>query len=143
MEAITPLLSTDIIIEKDNKVILIHREIEPFKNTLTLPGGHVEIGETVENAAIREAKEETGLNIKLKEILGIYSEPKREPRGHFVSVSFIAEVVDGKLEGSFEGEPKWYSLDEIDFDNMGFDHGQMLRDFIKWKKTKETFWSSK
>lgn len=139
----TPLLSVSITIEKDEKILLIVREIEPYKNKLILPGGFVEYGETVEQAAVRESEEETGLKVKLKEILGVYSDPKRDPRFCSGDVSFVAEVVGGKLKGSFEGKPKWYSLKEIDFDKMGFDHGKILKDFIKWKKSKVTFWTSR
>jgi ADP-ribose pyrophosphatase YjhB (NUDIX family) len=143
MEVKTPFLATDIIIQKDERILLILREIEPHKNKLTFPGGFVEYGETIEQAAVREAKEETSLKIRLKEILGVYSDPRREPRFHAVTVVFIAEIIGGKLKGSFEGKPRWYSLKEINFSDLGFDHSKILKDYIKWKKSGRTFWSSK
>lgn len=139
----TPVVAVDMIIEKDDKIVLLLRDKEPFRGMIVVPGGKVEYGETVEEAAIRESKEETGLKVKLKDILGVYSDPKRDPRWHSVSVAFVEEIVSGKLKGSYEGEPKWYSMDEIDFDKMGFDHGKILKDYMKWKKSKGTFWSSK
>lgn len=143
MNVKTPILVADVIIEKDGKIVLIKREINPFKGKLVFPAGHVEVGETVEQAAVRETKEETGLKVKLKEILGVYSDPKRDPRYHDVSVVFIAGIVGGKLKGSFEGNPKWYPLNKINFNDMGFDHSKILKDYIKWKKSKGTFWSAK
>jgi len=138
MKVKTPVSAVDMIIEKASKIVLLHRGTEPYKDTLVLPGGLVEIGETVEHAAVRESMEETGLKI-----LGVYSNPKRDPRFHSVSTVFTAEVVDGKLNGSYEGRPKWYSLEEINFSDMGFDHAKILKDYIKWKKSGGTFWTSK
>lgn len=77
-----PIPTVDVIIEKGDKIVLVERSIEPFRGKLALVGGHVEYGETVENAAVRETREETGLNIELTDILGVYSNPKRDPRGH-------------------------------------------------------------
>ena len=83
------------------------------------------------------------LKIKLLEILGVYSFPKRDPRFHTVSVAFIAEPVGGKLKSSFEGRVKWYDIKKLNFKNLGFDHTKILRDYIKWKKRKGTYWSTK
>lgn len=143
MEVKSPFLATDIIIEKGENIVLIHRAIEPYKNKLVFPAGFVEYGETVEHAAVREAKEETGLKVKLKDILGVYSDPKRDPRLHSTTVVFIAEVVSGELKKSFEGKPYWHTLNKINFNNLGFDHSKILKDYIKWKKSRGTFWSSK
>lgn len=139
----TPVLAVDMIIEKDNEVVLLQRETKPYKDMLTIPGGLVEYGETVEHAAVREAKEETGLKVRLKEIIGVYSNPKRDPRFCSASIVFVAEIISGKLKGSYEGKPDWYSLNKIDFSDMGFDHEKILKDYIKWKKSKGTFWSTK
>src|SRR3989344_308336 len=109
----SPKLAVDNLIVKDNKILLLKRDIYPFIGKLDFPAGMVEYGETVEQAAIREAKEETGLKIKLLDILGVYSFPKRDPRFHTVSVAFIAKHIGGKLKSSFEGRVKWYEIPKI------------------------------
>lgn len=88
----TPLLTVDavIIYEKEN-IILIRRKNPPFQGEYALPGGFVDIGETVENGCIREAKEETNINVKIIKMIGVFSEPKRDPRGHTVTVAFLCE----------------------------------------------------
>lgn len=138
-----PRSAVDIIIAKGNKIILIDRIIEPFKSKPEIVGGLVEYGETVENAAIREAKEETGLKIKLKDILGVYSDKKRDPRYHTITTALIAEAVSGGLRGSFEGKPRWADINKINLKNLGFDHGKILKDYLKWKRKKGTYWSTK
>lgn len=139
----SPKTTVDLIIEKDNKLLLIQRAKEPFKGCLDLIGGFVEYGETAEQAAIREAKEETGLKVKLKEILGVYSNPKRDPRFHTISITFIGESLNKKLESSYEGEVSWFDIKKIDFKKLGFDHAKILKDYLKWKKKKGTYWSTK
>jgi len=129
-----PIPVVDIIIEKDGRILLLHRAIYPFIGKLVIPGGKVEYGETVENAAIREAKEETGLKVGLKKLFGVYSNPKRDPRMHSISAVFIAKPVKGNLKSSYEGKVEWFDLDEIDLSNMGFDHSQILKDYIRLKK---------
>jgi len=109
-----------------------------------LPGGFVEYGETVENAAIREAEEETGLKVRLKEILGTYSDPKRSPIKHTLAIVFIAKPIGGKLRADTDvSEAKWFKLKDIDFKNLPFDHAKILKDYLRWKKKKGTFWSSR
>jgi ADP-ribose pyrophosphatase YjhB (NUDIX family) len=121
-----PILAVDIIIEQKGKIILIERKNEPFG--IALPGGKVDIGETVESAAIREAKEETNLDIKLKRILGVYSDPKRDPRGHNVSVVFIAEG-----EGTTKAGSDAKAIIEIDRfsipKELQFDHKKIITDY--------------
>jgi len=89
----TPLLTVDavILLNKRKDLVLIRRKNPPFKGELALPGGFVDIGETIEEACIREAYEETNINIKLIKLIGVFSEPKRDPRGHTVSIAFLCE----------------------------------------------------
>lgn len=130
----------DVIIENENEIILIKRNREPFKGFYVLPGGHVE-NERIEETAIREAKEETGLDIKLKEILGVYSGQKRDPRYPTVSTVFIADC-EGEVSSEKEGKPEWFNINKLPKE-LGFDHAKILKDYLKWKNNKETYWSSK
>src|ERR671923_1640912 len=90
-----PVPAVDIILQKGSEILLVKRKNEPFKDHLALPGGFVNEGESVENAAIREAIEETSLEIEPIDILGVYSDPKRDPRRHILSVVFIGIIVRG------------------------------------------------
>jgi 8-oxo-dGTP diphosphatase len=136
--------TVDIIIEKGNKIVLIKRKKEPFKGKLALPGGHVEENETVEKAAVREAKEETFLDVKLKEILGVYSDPKRVPLYPTISTVFVAEPISKKIKASSDAaEAKWFEVDKIDFKNLGFDHLKILKDYLRYKKKGGTYWSTR
>lgn len=127
-----PLLTVDIIIELDgNGVVLIERKNEPFG--WAIPGGFVDHGETLEDAAIREAFEETCLNVRLKAQMHAYSDPSRDPRAHTVSVVFIAEAKgvpkahdDAKAVGVFKEGSLPHPL--------AFDHAKLLSDYFRWKK---------
>ncbi len=117
-----------VILNEDNsEVVLIRRKKGPFKEMWALPGGFVEYGEKVEDAGVREVKEETGLDVKIKKLFGVYSEPERDPRGHSVSICFLCQVVGGQLgSGSDAREVKWFKLSELP--ESAFDHGKILRD---------------
>jgi 8-oxo-dGTP diphosphatase len=130
-----PYLAVDALIVKENKILLIKRNKEPWKGKLALIGGFVEWGETVEQAVIREVKEETGLKVKIKNLLGIYSNPKRDPRGHVISIVFVVKPVGGKLKSSKEGEVNWYKLDKnvINLFHPKSDHRDMVRKYLKSK----------
>lgn len=129
-----PALTADIIIENmKGEIVFIRRKFPPFCGQWALPGGFVEYGETVETAAVREAMEETGLRVKLKKLVGVYSDPKRDPRGHTVSVIFSAKALSGKLEAQDDaGEAAW--LRKIPYDELAFDHKKILKDYRKTKK---------
>jgi len=116
----TPFLTVDALILYDGKLVLIRRLNPPYENDFALPGGFVEVGETVEAAAVREAKEETGLDIELIKLLGVYSEPSRDPRGHTVTVCYLAKGL-GKLKaGSDAKDIRLFGLNEIP--KLAFDH---------------------
>lgn len=124
MKHITPLLTVDVLIIYTGKIVLIKRKKPPFKGYFALPGGFVEVGETVEEAAVREAKEETGLNVKLLKLLGVYSEPSRDPRGHTVTVCFLA-VGSGMLKADSDAiDTGLFSLNEIP--GLAFDHNKII-----------------
>ncbi len=125
MKCIT--LTVDAIIPFEGKIVLIKRRNEPFKDHYALPGGIVEYGESVEEALIREVKEETGLDVEIHRLVGVYSDPNRDPRGHFVSVCFIAIPKGGELKASSDArEVALFPLDRIP--KLAFDHNKMLDD---------------
>jgi 8-oxo-dGTP diphosphatase len=121
-----PRLAVDVIIMHEGGFVLIRRRKDPFRGKWALPGGFVEYGETVEEAARREAMEETGLRIRLKELLGVYSDPHRDPRGHVASVCFVCESVGGELAPSSDAaEARVFRRIPR---GMAFDHGKILKD---------------
>ncbi len=129
MQHKSPILTVDAIIIKDNSIVLIKRKNDPFKDKWALPGGFVEYGETVENAVVREAKEETGLDVRIEKLLGVYSGPDRDPRGHTVSVCFICRIVSGKLKsGTDSADVREFKFSELP--DLAFDHEKIIRDAI-------------
>jgi len=124
MKPVTPLLTVDALIIFEGKLVLIRRRNPPFKDCLALPGGFVEVGETVEAAVVREAKEETGLDIEIIKLLGVYSDPLRDPRGHTVSICYLAKG-RGKLKaGSDAKDIGLFGLNEIP--ELAFDHNNII-----------------
>jgi len=122
-----PFLTVDTIVQMDGGVVLVKRGGEPHKGKWALPGGFVSYGEMVDLAAARETEEETGLKVKIQKLVGVYSDPKRDPRGHTVSICFVAEVVGGKLAASSDAaEVRVFK--KIPLDELAFDHASMLRD---------------
>lgn len=131
---VTPLLAADILIElidlPDRPFVLIERAYQPYG--WAVPGGFVDRGETVEHAAIREAKEETCLDVSLKVLLGIYSDPKRDSRNHTVTAVYIAEASgmpcaadDAKNFGIFTFD----TLPAV----LAFDHAQVVEDYRRYR----------
>ena len=143
-----PTPTVDAIIQKNSQILLIERKKEPFKGYMVLPGGFVNEGERVEDAAKREVKEETSLDIVLLEILGVYSEPRRDPRGHVMSTVFIGKISkrSSKVDAIAQDDAaaiEWLDLKEVVDTKFGFDHGKIIADYIRWKQIGGTFWSSK
>lgn len=124
----TPRLMVDVVIPSRAGVVLIRRGSEPFEGQWALPGGFVDVGETVEQAAAREAAEETGLNIELARLVGVYSEPERDPRGHNVSVAFLARVLGGELSAATDAA-EVSSLDPSTVE-LAFDHRRIVEDAL-------------
>ncbi|MHA1881824.1 MAG: NUDIX domain-containing protein [Candidatus Thorarchaeota archaeon] len=139
-----PKPTVDVVVTDGKRVVLIKRGRDPFKGQWVFPGGFVDYGETVEDAAVREVMEETGLNVRLETILGVYSDPDRDPRGHNVTVAFIGHVIEGEPVGGDDAdEAEWRNIETIIPEELAFDHGVILTDLKEWLQDKtRTFWST-
>ena len=125
----TPKLMVDVVIPSEGRVVLIRRGSDPFEGQWALPGGFVEVGETVEQAALREAAEETGLAVELARLVGVYSDPDRDPRGHNVSVAFLARVVGGDLIAATDAAE--VAVLDPDSVELAFDHRSIIADAMR------------
>ncbi len=121
-----PSLTVDaVIVEPSLGIVLIRRGREPFEGSWALPGGFVEYGERCEDACVREVEEETGLRVVVVDTLGVYSDPKRDPRGHTVSVVYLCRVIGGELAaGDDAASCKFFS--DLEGLELAFDHDQIL-----------------
>lgn len=122
-----PVPTVDIIITYKEGVILIKRKNPP--DGWALPGGFVDYGETLEDAAVREAKEETGLDVKLIRQFHGYSDPRRDPRLHTVSMVFIAEAAGKASAGDDATDVRIFGKDNLP-DTIAFDHREILNDYF-------------
>ena len=144
-----PIPVVDVIIEQESTVLFAKRKKEPFKGCPGLPGGFVNIGETIEEAARREVKEETSLDIELTDILGVYSDPQRDPRGHIMSTVFIGRVPSNEnaknkaIAQDDASQLEWIDLQTVGDKSLAFDHKIILSNYKKWKESGGTFWSTK
>lgn len=131
-----PSLTADIFIfDDDFNFILIKRENDPYKDCWALPGGFVEYGESVENAAIREAKEETSIDVELIDLVNVYSEPDRDPRGHTVTVAYTAKG-DFKTRAA-DSDAKdigVFTQDDLENLEIAFDHRKIIKDCMNKSK---------
>ena len=124
-----PVLTVDVLIRRNDGYVFIKRKNEPYRGRWAIPGGLVEYGETVEQAAIREAKEETGLEVKLIRLVGVYSDPTRDPRGHYVSIAYLAEAVSGELKAATDAEEA--KVFKREPEKLAFDHSKIFGDAIR------------
>ena len=144
MQYRNPAPTVDVILQRDSKVLMIRRKKDPFKGQLALPGGFVNEGETLEDAMKREAMEETSLEVEPIDILGAYSDPKRDPRKHIMSVVFVGIIVGGAGKAGDDADSiEWVDLAGIEKEQIAFDHTTILRDYKKWNASGGTFWSTK
>jgi len=135
-EPVTPLLTTDIIIELADRpgrpIVLIERRNPP--PGWAIPGGFVDVGESVEQAALREAREETALQVTLTTLLGVYSDPLRDARGHTASVVYVA-VARGTPRAQDDAAAAVVFNPEDLPANLAFDHRRILTDYLAYRQT--------
>lgn len=129
-----PMLTVDTValtLEETPSILLIQRGNPPFAGTWALPGGFVDEGETVAEAAPRELEEETGLRVGPLEMLGVYDTPGRDPRGWTVSVVYFARI-PARVEvkgGDDASDARWFAVDELP--ELAFDHAVIVADALK------------
>ena len=133
---VTPLLAADAIIELTDvpgrPIVLIERANPPFG--WAIPGGFVDVGEIVEYAAVREAREEVCLDISLIALLGIYSDPSRDNRGHTVTAVYVAEASGTPKAADDAKNCRFFNLDALP-EPLAFDHAQVLADYKMYRET--------
>ncbi len=125
-----PSITVDAVILKENKIVLIKRKNAPFKEYYALPGGFVDYGEKTEDAVIREVEEETGLITKIERLVGVYSAPDRDPRGHTITIVYKLKIAGGELSaGDDAKEIGLFALDKLP--KLAFDHEEIIGNLKK------------
>ncbi len=130
-----PSVTADGIVIDGNRVVLIKRGKEPFKGAYALPGGFLNYGETLEHCATREIHEETGLKTQVVDLVGVYSDPSRDPRGQVVTAVYELRVTDGAIKGGDDASSaEWFRVDKLP--KLAFDHGKIIEAFLANRKMK-------
>lgn len=126
-----PYPTVDIVIEARGGIVLVRRRNPP--HGWALPGGFVDYGESVEDAAVREAREETGLDVELVALLGVYSDPDRDPRFHTMSTVYVGSSAGDPRGGDDAAEARVFPVGELP-DDLAFDHERIIGDYLAWKR---------
>jgi 8-oxo-dGTP diphosphatase len=113
-----PLVGVGALITKDHRILLVKRGQAPLLGEWSIPGGLLELGETLRQAAAREALEETGLVVRATELLGVFErltpDPDKRMRYHYILIDFLCEVVSGELKAAGDAaDARWFSVDEV------------------------------
>jgi 8-oxo-dGTP diphosphatase len=124
-----PHLTVDGILAREGTVLLVKRKHDPFRDRWALPGGFVNYRETLEDAVVREVEEETGLHTSVRQLLGVYSHPDRDPRDHTVSSAFILQGGQGEPCGGDDAqEARFHPLGGLP--ELAFDHTDIISDAL-------------
>ena len=133
---VTPLLACDSIIElldyPNRPIVLIERANPPYG--WAIPGGFVDVGEMVEQAAVREAQEEVGLEIQLIALLGLYSDPSRDQRDHVVTAVYVAEALGTPVAADDAKNCQIFNVNNLP-KLLAFDHNLVLHDYLNFRST--------
>jgi len=135
-----PRLTVDAWIEDPRgRILLVRRGRPPFRGLWAFPGGFCEWGETTEESCAREALEETGLKVRIGEVMGVYSDPHRDPRGHTVSVLYDAKPVEGTARGGDDAsDARWFTPAELTKLDLAFDHAEIVREQLARRRRGRT-----
>ena len=133
-----PRLTVDsFVLDRKGRLLLVRRGRPPFRGHWGLPGGFCEWKETAESCCARETLEETGLRVRVGELLGVYSAPDRDPRGHNVTVLYAARPVSGRVRGGDDAaEARWFAPAELVRLSFAFDHGKIVREQLARRRAK-------
>jgi len=129
----TPHVTVDAVIANEGKILLIERGREPHKGLKAWPGGFMDVGETPEEACLRELREETGLEGKIARLLCVKGEPDRDPRKHIVSIFYVVDAHGQPLPGDDAASAKWYDISKAKqwpIDEWAFDHHDVFNQLI-------------
>ncbi len=130
-----PSVTADGIVTRGNEILLIKRGKEPFKGSYALPGGFLEYGEKMEECVVREVLEETGMKTTVIDLVGVYSAPDRDPRGHFVTAVYHLQPISGVARGGDDASAaEWMPMDKLP--KLAFDHGKIVQEFLSEKKSR-------
>lgn len=131
-----PSVTADGIVTKGNEILLIRRGKDPFKGSYALPGGFLNYGERLEDCVVREVLEETGVKASIVDLVGVYSAPDRDPRGHFVTAVYHLQPVSGIAKAGDDASlAEWVPMDRLP--KFAFDHGRIIQDFLSRRKAKD------
>ena len=134
MPPAVPVPTVDVIIEVGSRIVLIRRKHPP--PGWAIPGGFIDAGETAQDAAVREALEETGLGVTLTDLLGVYSDPKRDPRKHTISTVYIGKSQGSPIGGDDAADARLFGEEDLP-SPLAFDHAKILADYFRFRKTGE------
>lgn len=134
MKPAPPVPTVDVIIESGGRIVLIRRRHPP--PGWALPGGFIDAGERAQDAAVREALEETGLRVTLTDLLGVYSDPARDSRRHTISTVYIGTADGTPSGGDDAAEARLFPESGLP-SPLAFDHAKILADYFRFKKTGE------